>query len=244
MELDGRVVALAKLSHIADDEWWLEGMRVHPNYRRLGVSRLLQAHQLEVAERLGVGVLRFATASHNWPIHRNALRDGFRRVAEFRRYSAEAMPGPQSLRPLGPGDVEAAWSLVEDSAIRQASGGLYEMDWRWQELTKERLAAHIAAGQVWGIDLDGHLAALAIVLTDPEEERLAVGYMDGTPEGLRALAWGLRLLAYQQGYPRIRIFSIADPVLLEALRSAGLAPDREHSLYIFEKQLKGDQWKR
>ncbi len=241
VELDGRVVALAKLSHIADEEWWLEGMRVHPNYRRLGVSRLLQAHQLEVAERLGAGVLRFATASHNRPIHRNALRDGFRRVAEFRRYSADALPGPPSPRPLGPEDLEAAWGLVEDSSIRRASGGLYEVDWRWQGLTKERLAAHIAAGQVWGVDLDGRPAALAVVLPDPEEARLSVGYVDGTPEGLKALAWGLRLLAYQQGYPKVRIFSVADPALLEALRSAGLAPDRDHSLYIFEKQMKGDE---
>lgn len=241
VELDGRVVALAKLSHIADDEWWLEGMRVHPNYRRLGISRLLQARQLEVAERLGVGVLRFATASYNRPIHRNASRDGFRRVAEFRSSSADALPGPRALRPLGPDDLEAAWGLVENSSIRRISGGLYEMDWRWQELTKGRLAAHIAAGQVWGIDLDGHLAALAVARADPEEECLAVGYIDGTPEGLRALAWGLRLLAYQQGYPKVRVFSVADPALLEALRSAGLTPDREHSLYIFEKLMKGDQ---
>ncbi len=91
------------------------------------------------------------------------------------------------------------------------------------------------------MDLDGRLAALAVVLSDPDEERLSVGYIDGTPEGLKALAWGLRLLAYQQGYPKVRVFSVADPALLEALRSAGLTPDREHSLYIFEKQMKGDQ---
>ncbi len=120
VELDGRVVALAKLSHIADDEWWLEGMRVHPDYRRLGVSRLLQAHQLAVAERLGVGLVRFATASYNRPIHRNALRDGFRQVAEFRRWSADALPGPHALRRLEAGDLEAAWGLIEDSP----SGGL------------------------------------------------------------------------------------------------------------------------
>ncbi len=241
VELDGRVVALAKLSHIADDEWWLEGMRVHPDYRRLGVSRLLQAHQLAVAERLGAGVVRFATASYNRPVHRNAFRDGFRRVAEFRRWSADALPGPHPFRCLGAGDLEAAWGLIEDSPIRRASGGLYETDWQWQQLTKDRLAARIAAGQVWGVDLDGRLAALAVVLSDPDEERLTVGYMDGTPEGLKALAWGLRLLAYQQGYPKVRVFSVADPALLEALRSAGLTPDREFSLYIFEKLMKGDQ---
>jgi len=240
VELDGRVVALAKLSYVADDEWWLEGMRVHPNYRRLGVSRLLQAHQLQVAERLGVGVVRFATASSNRPIHRNALRDGFQRVAEFWYCRADALPGPQALRPLGPEDLETAWSLIADSPIRQASGGLYEVWWQWRRLTKDRLAAHIAAGEVWGVDLDGKLAALAIVPAGPGEEYLSVGYLDGTPEGLRALAWGLRLLAYQRGYPGVWVLSVDSPALLEALRSAGIVPHREHSLYIFEKLMKGD----
>lgn len=240
VELDGRVVALAKLSYVADDEWWLEGMRVHPNYRRLGVSRLLQAHQLQVAERLGVGVVRFATASSNRPIHRNALRDGFQRVAEFWYCRADALPGPQALRPLGPEDLETAWSLIADSPIRQASGGLYEVWWQWRRLTKDRLAAHIAAGEVWGVDLDGKLAALAIVPAGPGEEYLSVGYLDGTPEGLRALAWGLRLLAYQRSYPGVWVLSVDSPALLEALRSAGIVPHREHSLYIFEKLMKGD----
>jgi hypothetical protein len=195
---------------------------------------------LQVAERLGVGVVRFATASYNRPIHRNALRDGFRRVAEFRHCRADALPGPQALRPLGPEDLETAWGLIADSPIWQASGGLYEVWWQWRRLTKDRLAAHIAAGQVWGIDLDGKLAALAIVPAGPGEEHLCVGYLDGTPEGLRALAWGLRLLAYQQGYPGVRVFSVDRPALLEALRAAGIVPHREHSLYIFEKLMKGD----
>ncbi|MCS7178056.1 MAG: AI-2E family transporter [Anaerolineae bacterium] len=240
VELDGRVVALAKLSHIADEEWWLEGMRVHPNYRRLGVSRLLQAHQLTVAEQQRAGVVRFATASYNRPIHRNALRDGFRRVAEVWCYRAEAIPTPSALHPLSAEDLEEAWRLVETSPIWQASRGLYEQAWRWQQLTRSRLAAHIAAGEVWGIDLNQRLAALAIVFADPDEETLSVGYLDGIPEGLKAMAWGLRLLAFQQGYSKVRVFAVADPVLLEALRSAGLASHQEYSLYIFEKPMKGD----
>lgn len=238
-ELDGRVVGLAKLSHAADEEWWLEGLRVHPAYRRLGLARRIQAHQLEVAARLGAGVLRFATASYNRPVHRNAARDGFTRVAEFHMYAAEALPGCLSLRMLGPEDLEAAWALVEKSSVRRAASGLYEVRWRWLKLTKERLAAHVAAGEVWGVDVNGSLAALAILPTNPRAERLNVGYLDGTPDGLKALVWGLRLLAHQRGLTGVRVCPPADPSLLEALRSAGFSPDWEHTLYIFEKPMKG-----
>lgn len=241
VELNGRVVALAKLTHIANDEWWLEGMRVHPHYRHLGISRLLQAHQLRVAERLGVGVLRFAAASYNRPIHRNALRNGFRRVAEFRYHRAEALPGPQALRRLEAEDLEAAWRRIETSPVRQASAGLYESGWQWRQLNKDRLAAHIAAGRVWGVDVGGDLAGIAIVWPDPDEEDLAVGYLDGTPDGMEALAWGLRLLAHQQGYRGVRVLAVNSPALLEALRSAGITPRQEDSSYIFEKPIKGDE---
>ncbi len=135
-ELDGRVVGLAKLSRTADGEWWLEGLRVHPAYRRLGLARRIQARQIEVARQSGAEVLRFATASYNRPVHRNAARDGFSRVAEFHLYGAEPLPGPFPLRTLGPADLDATWALVEGSPVWRAADGLYEVRWRWLKLTK------------------------------------------------------------------------------------------------------------
>ncbi len=242
VELKGRVIALGKLTHIADDEWWLEGLRVHPDYRRLGVARALQGHLLEVAKRTEVGVLRFATAATNFPVHRIAARDGFRKVAEWMSHRADALPGPNPLRLLGPDDLDAVWDLIANSPIRQASGGLYEVCWQWIALTRARLAGHLSAGEAWGADIDGRLAAVAILPECPWSEHLAVGYLDGTPEGLQILAWGLRVLAHQRGYPGVRVRGVANPALLDPLHLAGFAPDREHSLWIFEKTItKGDK---
>lgn len=236
VELKGRVVALAKLSHVADDEWWLEGLRVHPDYRRLGIARYLQSHQVEVARRVGVKVLRFATHFANRPVHRNAARDGFRRAAEVVPCRADALPGPNPLRPLSPDDLEAVWGLVTNSPTWRDSGGLYEVGWQWLTLTRNRLMAHLAAGEVWGVDLNGHLTAIAILPNSPWSEHLVAGYLDGTPEGVQVLAWGLRVLAHQRGYPGVKIRPVTEPSLLYALRSAGFIPDPDHTLWIFEKQ--------
>ncbi len=240
VELKGRVIALAKLTHIADDEWWLEGLRVHPEYHRLGVARMLQTHHLTLAEQIGAGVVRFATLSTNHPVHRNAARDGFRKVAEFASCRADALPGPNPLRPLGPNDLETVWEMVANSPLRQASGGLYKVCWQWIALTRARLADHLSAGEVWGAETEGRLTAVAIL---PDwTEHLNVGYLDGTPEGLQVLAWGLRVLAHQRGCPGVRIHIVNNPALLEPLRMAGFAPDREHTLWIFEKTIKkGDE---
>ncbi len=238
--LKDRVVGLGKLTRIADDEWWLEGLRVDPAYRRLGVAHLLQSHQVGLAERTGRGVLRFATGSWNLPVHRNAARDGFRRVAEFLAYEAEPLPGPCPLRRLTPDDLDAVWERIADSPILQAAGGLYEVQWHWMTLTRERLAGHLERGEVWGVELDGRLTGIAIVREDPERGRLAVGYVDGDPEGITALAWGLRVLAYERGYEKLRFRPPTHPPLLEALEAAGAVRAWEHSLWIFERPLKGE----
>ncbi|HIP87645.1 MAG TPA: AI-2E family transporter [Anaerolineales bacterium] len=238
--LKGRVVGLGKLTRIAEDEWWLEGLRVDPDYRRLGVARLLQSHHVTLAEQVGRGVLRFATASWNLPVHRNAVRDGFRRVAEFLAYEAPPLPGPCPLRRLTSDDLDAVWERIADSPILQAAGGLYEVQWHWMTLTRERLAGHLEQGEVWGVELEGRLTGVAVVQEDPDRKRLSVGYVDGEPEGITALAWGLRVLAYERGCEKLRFRPPTYPPLLEALEAAGAVQVWEHGLWIFERPLKGE----
>lgn len=239
VERKGRIVALGKLTRLADDEWWLEGLRVDPAYRGLGVARLLQAHQIEVAERVGKGVLRLGTASDNYAVHHNIARDGFRRVAAFYYCGADILPGSCPLQPLGRRDLKRVWQLIENSTALQRAGGLYEVSWQWMRLTPERLAAHLAKKEVWGIKLDDRLAAVAIVprLDREEQQRLVVGYIGGEPAAVTALARGLRILAGQQGLQGVRIKPPDDPALLQALEAAGVQREDEFSLWIFERPL-------
>lgn len=233
--LEGQIVALGKLTRLAEGEWWMEGLRVDPDYRRLGIARLLQAHQLVLAEQIGEGVLRFGTASDNRAVHRNAVRDGFYRVAEFSYYKSNALPGPSSARLLAPDEEEDIWKLITDSPVREAAAGLYELDWRWMRLTRSRLAAHLAAGEVWGIDWKGHLAALAILPVDSERENLSVAYLDGSPEAITTLVWTLRSHADRLGFPMLRLRPPSYPPLEDGIEAAGISTSLEVRLWIFER---------
>ncbi|MGD1995612.1 MAG: AI-2E family transporter [Anaerolineae bacterium] len=240
VEQGGKVVAVGKLTRLADEEWWLEGLRVDPAYRRLGVARLVQAHQVQAAQQLGRGTLRLATASYNKPIHRNAARDGFHRVGEFLYCRGEPLPGPCPLRSLTSDDFDVVWELIEGSPIFRAASGLYEVAWHWLNLTRERLANHLAVGDVWGIDLEERLAAVAILSHHPDKDRLSVGYLDGEPEGITALAWGLRVLTNQLGCDRLRVRPPLYPPLVEALEAAGVTRSRAYAVWVFERWLKGE----
>ncbi|MBN1178875.1 MAG: AI-2E family transporter [Anaerolineae bacterium] len=242
LDLDGCVLALGKLTRIADDEWWLEGLRVDPDYHRMGIAGMLLAYHVELAERVGAGMLRFGTASHNRPVHKNAERAGFTHVAAFAPFKAEPLPGLCALRRLTADDVDAAWQLIEHSPIFEAAAGLYEIWWQWMALTRARLAAHLTAGDVWGSDIDGQLQAIAITFEDPEEDKsLTAGYLDGTPEGLTAITWGLRMLAGQKGTAPLRARCLSYPPLVKAVEAGGAKRAWEHELWIYERPImKGD----
>jgi predicted PurR-regulated permease PerM len=239
VELKGRVVALSKLTRLADDEWWLEGLRVDPSYRRLGLAWLIQNHQVAQAERMGRGVLRFGTASYNAAVHKNAARGDFHRVARFVSYQADTVAGPYPMYELTPDDLASAWQLIEDSPVFQVAGQLYEVQWHWMTLTRERLAAELEAGKVWGVDVDGGLVAVAIVEKDTDRGRLAVEYIDGAPEGVTFLLWGLRVLANESGLDQLRLRLPDHRPLIEAAEAAGASRVRDHAVWIFERSLEG-----
>jgi hypothetical protein len=235
-------VGFAKLSRLAEDEWWLQGLRVDETYRQQGIAGLLQIHLVEKARQVGRGTLRFGTHSLNEPVHRLAARDGFRHVATYQRYRADPLStaNAPSLRQLTEADLLAAWSLVRESPRYRASGGLYEDRWIWKNMNHERLARHLTSGDVWGVDAPAdkgrELSALAFVYRT-EEGTLNVGLVDGRDEALVVVLQGLRGLTAQLGAAELRCKPVDEPALMAAVGAAGYERHRDKSLWIFELQL-------
>ncbi len=237
-ELMGQVAGVAKLSRLADDEWWTEGLRVAPTYRGQGIGGKLHTHLVEKARQVGQGTLRFGTHSDNTPIHRIAARDGFCHLAAYQHYRADALPAADAsgLRQLTEVDLAAAWELVGSPPRYEASGGLYEDRWTWKNLTRERLADHIAAGHVWGIDRDEKLSALALICW-VEGKKVGVGHVDGKKEALTTILQGLRGLAAQLDCAEVRFKPLSDPALTTAVEAAGYERVKDNELWIFELAL-------
>ncbi|MCX7681735.1 MAG: AI-2E family transporter [Anaerolineae bacterium] len=231
------VVGTAKLSRLAEHEWWLQGLRVAPAYRKRGIARRLQEHLIAQARKMRRdATIRFATHSLNEPVHRLAARHGFRRVAVYKRYRADAAPSTDvpALSKLTAADIPTAWTLVSSSSRYRTSGGLYEDVWTWRNLTCERLALHIAKGRVWGLNVGGELAALAILCDIEPGEPLCIGLGDGRDEALSLLFLGLRGLAASIGCREVEFRPLDEPVLIAAVEAAGYQVSKERDIWIFE----------
>src|SRR5512139_1594462 len=63
--LEDQVVGISKLTDMGDDEWWLEGLRIVPAYRRLGIASEFNHYHVGLAQRLGGKVIRYMTGDGN-----------------------------------------------------------------------------------------------------------------------------------------------------------------------------------
>lgn len=235
-ESGDHVVGLAKLTHLTGDQWWLEGLRVSPEHQRRGIAGKLHTHLVDRFRQKEDGAVRFATHSENHPVHRLASRDGFRHVAAYRLYETTPLPPERvpPLRRLTEGSLGRAWALIEGSPRHQVASGLYETFWAWELLTPERLAHHLSEGDVWGLDEDGDLAAVALICRTDKEDAVDLGYVDGRTDALEGILLGLRGLAARREAEEMRFRAVVEPELIHAVEEAGYEPGWDRDLWVFE----------
>lgn len=66
IEYDGHVISLANLRVIENGRTgWMEGLRVHPDYRGKGLASIITKHVVKIARRAKVERIRYTTAADN-----------------------------------------------------------------------------------------------------------------------------------------------------------------------------------
>ena len=82
----GEVVAITRVAVLSPTEAWLEGIRVDPKVRGMGVAADLQIAELHWVEAQQATVLRYATGASNEASHRLGARDDINLIARFKSW--------------------------------------------------------------------------------------------------------------------------------------------------------------
>lgn len=241
---DDRPVAVAKVTLLAPAEAWLQGLRVHPQYRRHGLAQQMLGYCLDLARQSGATVARLATSSRNKAVQKTTERAGMRRAAAVWILAANALAptaNTPALTPLAPADWARVSERILGSASLAAQGGLCGV-WDWQELTLARLRVCLERGQVLGLVHGGILVATALITEVNEEEKyLAIGCAEGDEAHIHGLAHALRGYAHSLGLEHLGVCVPSGSQLQLDFLNSGYQPDSESEadIWIYELHLKG-----
>ena len=242
--LQEQVIGVAKLTRFAEDEWWLEGLRIDPAYQGQGLARILHHFVMNHVRQIGKGVARFSTGGDNEPVHKLAAETGFELVARYAFYEGHPLAEPiQGLWKLGPDDLARVRAWLDQSTYYQQAQRSLERDWCFYFITDERLAEWLPAGRVYGWNPDhkqDRIAGIVIInLLEnerwPEEDVLKIGYMDA--ENLVPVALDIRRMAasLQRKYAHTKPLNI--PERIAALQQAGWTQGWDNEAHLFSRDI-------
>ena len=239
-EFGGRVVGLGKLTQLSAREWWMEGLRVHPDYERRGIASHLNDFLLDYWQRHGAGVVRLVTASYRLPIHRICEHTGFQKVGEFTPYLAptsDQESGGQdeiAFAPLDESQVKAGTDFVLASPILALSAGLMDLGWQWVTPSLDSIRQAINKQQAyWWLNRRGML-----VFSEDNERSLRtsmIRLLACQNEDLVEILQDYRRLAGQLGFHQAGWIAPLQPKVVLLLDQAGFQRDWDASLFVFEK---------
>ncbi len=149
-EADGKKMALARVSICPGGVAWLEGVRVHPDFRRAKVATALLEKMIAWATKKGAGEASAIVSQENAPSQRMLERSGFSRISEWIYYGTEKKQKVRATRArtATKHDLAGAWKYLQHSNTYRLSACRYVSSWQWYPLDRKALQDLIADGRV------------------------------------------------------------------------------------------------
>ncbi|MFW9908175.1 MAG: GNAT family N-acetyltransferase [Candidatus Thorarchaeota archaeon] len=137
IEQDGHIAALANLRLIDEGTTgWMEGLRVHPNYRGKGYASILTDKLIEMAYEIGAKRIRFTTDSQNEHSLHLAFKSGMKKLQSFGVYWHEDIRKIEWSFPSS--KIIAINPIAEFKAIAESGlvpNGVVVVDWKAYDAT-------------------------------------------------------------------------------------------------------------
>ncbi|MFH1688741.1 MAG: GNAT family N-acetyltransferase [Candidatus Eisenbacteria bacterium] len=196
----GRPVGTSKVSLLSPGEVWLEGLRLHPEYHGLGLSKKIHRATFREAKALEPKTVRYSTWIGNEASRRIAEKNGFWQIARTgwmwgkagKRWSVGSRVATLD-------NIDAVVRFVHGSSCYEATGGVAGVGWTFPELTRRRIRHLISNGRVLVSPRRGALRAVGIFDIGKVDDDVCLGFVDGPDEDVLALAKDVLRIAADTG---------------------------------------------
>jgi RimJ/RimL family protein N-acetyltransferase len=207
--LEGKPIGMSHVVIVKRGEAWVEGARVGPEFRRIGVASLLNEASLKWASKHGANVVRAVTDSPNLVAQKALTKFGFRFVSEWvmTEFDGCQLEAGERARFAETSDLDAVWGFLQGSESFEKSGGLYTVVFRWKSLDKSDLRKFVDKRMAIVQERDKVPCGL-ILLDDTvkyawQENSLQISHVDGDHEAVLSMGRFLKGTLYEQGVAKI-----------------------------------------
>ncbi|MGF1487368.1 MAG: GNAT family N-acetyltransferase [Prochloraceae cyanobacterium] len=202
-------VALIKIDFLSNSETWWKALRVDPNYRSLGISKILDRFVSEHLATNKIKTSRTCVYSNNKIMLDNMSKRNREKLAYYFHYQAPSIDSQQlKLVQFNFNNLDLIIDQIFtlntlDSNLRYYT----KLITKFQALTEQLIEKSLREQKIWGLIKDSKLLAIAIQSdTDVAVNKLFyIGYIDAIDsENLKILLNELRKLSYIKGYELVR----------------------------------------
>lgn len=243
-EMDGELVGFSRLARLSGNEWWLQGLRVHPQFEGRRIASRLHDFIVEYWQEHYGGVVRFST----WrpQVVHLAERSGFKALQEFSLFSAPSLIEAAAVKaavahfqPIAKEDVPNVLKFISLSPAMDLTDGLITLGWEWHQPTEENLSAMADGGHLWWWR-EGRGVAATYVDTEEIErgveiEFLFIRLLACHVDDLSAVLADVRGLGAQSGYEYTGWAAPLQKEATDALEQAGYKRVWDGFVRLFEK---------
>lgn len=232
-EYAGRCVGIAKASLSAPGQWWLEGLRVDPEFQGGGIASHLHDYIDSWWLEHGDGVVRFMTSSKRLKVHHLAGKLGYEKILEMMELEAPVLDEPsETFQPVRASEIHEALRFASTSPQMKVSDGLFDTGWNVirvdEEIMTDMQRRNLA---FWWRGREG----LLLAWHDWDDEG-GLSLPACGMESLSELLHDARRLAAHQGLPVAFWIAPLTEGIISAAGAAGYVPHKNHALFLYAKR--------
>jgi len=216
------------------DVGWLEGVRVHEDYRGLGIAGKLNRALVKFARERGARVARLCTGSSNLASRKHLRKVGFDVLQTFQRLDSTRGIGRRPLGVIRPQQLRSGlWNWLSSRPEFVENRAMYSDGWTWHPLTPVVFRTHLAEGRVLLTVAKNGPTSCCIFMDD--DRVLTLGFAAGAVEEVVKIARFLRFRLSEGDYRKVRVLLPAKSPLVRALKDAGF--EKTAKVLVYEKFL-------
>ena len=196
IEEKGKTVGICNAA-MSPNQVWIEGIRIHPDFRRKGYASKLVIASENIARKKKLGFCRMIIADNN------------KRSLKMARSLGYTLEDKWWLYNLSPKKQHATAKIAKSAKNLEhlIQSDTYSESWNWLPLTNSALSKLVRAGRVITYSKNKKILAMGIWNKSSrlDDDVMQLGYINGSKDGIKSILQFLQNKGFEEKSDRIQV---------------------------------------